>query len=221
MRHAPCSLSNLSLAYQETTHPNGAIGGLQVGHNWQSTPNWIFGIEADIQASGEGASGNAQQSGPQTLVAASIACVPSCGNPRSSTSISQSISQNGSLLWFGTVRGRIGYAIWPTVMLYGTGGLAYGRLNESPTPPSCSSLPSLSSVGGLLVTEYLRAGWAIKILLAVISFGFFVLYGAGLFMAIYEPSARNGEPSFWAPFTGLFLISTFLLLRRPVGRASG
>jgi outer membrane immunogenic protein len=95
------------------------------------TPNWIFGIEADIQASGEGASGNAQQSGPQTLVAASISCVPSCGNPRSSTSISQSISQNGSLLWFGTVRGRIGYAIWPTVMLYGTGGLAYGRLNES------------------------------------------------------------------------------------------
>jgi hypothetical protein len=52
--------------------------------------------------------------------------------------------------------------------------------------------------------------------LAVISFGFAVLYGAGLFMAIYEPSASHGEPLFWAPFTGLFLISTFLLLRRPV-----
>jgi uracil-DNA glycosylase len=76
--------------------------------------------------------------------------------------------------------------------------------------------PVIVVVGGLLVTEYLRVGIAIKILLAVISFGFAVLYGVGLFMAIYEPSARNGEPSFWAPFTGLFLISTFLLLRRPV-----
>jgi hypothetical protein len=79
--------------------------------------------------------------------------------------------------------------------------------------------PVIVVVGGLLVTQYLRAGMAIKIPLAVISFGFFVLYGAGLFMAVYEPSERNGEPLFWAPFTGLFLISTFLLLRRPVGRA--
>jgi hypothetical protein len=79
------------------------------------------------------------------------------------------------------------------------------------------SVPIIVVVGGLLVVEYLGAGWwAIKILLAVISFGFAVLYGAGLFMAIYEPSARNGEPLFWAPFTGLFLISTFLLLRRPI-----
>jgi hypothetical protein len=80
-------------------------------------------------------------------------------------------------------------------------------------------VPVIVVVGGLLVVEYLGAGWAIKILLAVISFGFFVLYGAGLFMAIYEPSARNGEPLFWAPFTGMFLVATFLLLRRPVGRA--
>jgi hypothetical protein len=79
--------------------------------------------------------------------------------------------------------------------------------------------PVIVVVGGLLVTKYLRAGIAIRILLAVISFGFFVLYGNGLFMAIYEPSTRNGEPLFWASFTGLFLIATFLLLRRPVGRA--
>ena len=76
--------------------------------------------------------------------------------------------------------------------------------------------PVIVVVGGLLVTEYLGAGIAIRILLAVISFGFFVLYGNGLFMAIYEPSARNGEPLFWAPFALLFLISPYLLLRRPV-----
>ena len=76
--------------------------------------------------------------------------------------------------------------------------------------------PVIVVAGGLLVVEYLGAGRAIKIFLAVISFGFFVLYGAGLFMAIYEPSGSNDEPLFWAPPTGMFLISTFLLLRRPV-----
>jgi hypothetical protein len=84
-------------------------------------------------------------------------------------------------------------------------------------------VPVIVVVGGLFVVKYLGAGMmqqAIKILLAVISFGFFVLYGNGLFMAIYEPSDPfHGEPLFWAPFTGLFLISTCLLLRRPVGRA--
>ena len=31
---------------------NGVIGGGQVGYNWQSS-NWLFGLEADIQGSGE------------------------------------------------------------------------------------------------------------------------------------------------------------------------
>jgi outer membrane immunogenic protein len=42
-------------ADQETAHPLGAIGGVQVGYNWQSMSNWIIGIEADFQASGENA----------------------------------------------------------------------------------------------------------------------------------------------------------------------
>jgi len=43
---------------QESNRADGAIGGVQVGYNWQATPTWILGIEADIQASGEGASAN-------------------------------------------------------------------------------------------------------------------------------------------------------------------
>ncbi len=27
---------------------DGFIGGLQVGYNWQLSPNWVFGVEADI-----------------------------------------------------------------------------------------------------------------------------------------------------------------------------
>src|SRR5689334_24699075 len=34
------------------TDLNGAIGGGQIGYNWQ-VQNWLWGLEADIQGSGE------------------------------------------------------------------------------------------------------------------------------------------------------------------------
>jgi hypothetical protein len=65
--------------------------------------------------------------------------------------------------------------------------------------------PVIVVVGGSLVTEYLRTGITIRILLAVISFGFFVLYGNGLFMAIYEPSLNVSiTVNVWSP---LWLLS--------------
>ena len=33
--------------------------------------------------------------------------------------------------WFGTVRGRVGVLAAPKVLLYATGGLAYGEVNSS------------------------------------------------------------------------------------------
>lgn len=115
------------LVYGQTTHLNGAIGGVQIGYNWQTTSNWILGFEADFQASGESASAKTHQT-------ESDFTVEEFGEGFSNFATLQnihSISQNAALLWFGTVRGRVGRAIWPTVMLYGTGGLAFGRLRES------------------------------------------------------------------------------------------
>ena len=120
-----CNLSRLAIAYRETTHPMGAIGGVQIGYNLQTMSNWVFGLEADFQASGESASGNTHQTEEF------LGRLEPPGGFFVQGNASQSISQNETLLWFGTVRGRVGYAVWPTVMLYGTGGLAYGRLNES------------------------------------------------------------------------------------------
>ena len=58
------------------TKPSGFVGGVQGGYNWQSGP-WVFGAEADIQATG-----------------ANDTFAPwKFSNP-----------------WFGTVRGRAGYA---------------------------------------------------------------------------------------------------------------
>ncbi|WP_210114800.1 outer membrane protein, partial [Escherichia coli] len=30
---------------------DGFSGGGQIGYNWQFSPNWVFGVEADIQGS--------------------------------------------------------------------------------------------------------------------------------------------------------------------------
>ena len=38
-------------------------------------------------------------------------------------------SANANLSWFGTVRGRLGYLITPTLLIYGTGGFAYGQVD--------------------------------------------------------------------------------------------
>ncbi len=104
------------IAYQEATH-------------WQAASNWIVGVEADFQASGENANGTTHQNASQLLETAFSSGAGTAGEFTANSS--QSISHNDSLLWFGTVRGRVGYAIWPTLMLYSAGGLAYGRLNES------------------------------------------------------------------------------------------
>jgi outer membrane immunogenic protein len=99
------------------------LAGGQVGYNWQGFSNWILGFEADFQGTGEKAKGNNHEAEQDIVTATNMALF-------ATTSVSQSISRDDSLIWFGTARGRIGYAIWPTVMLYGTGGLAYGRLKD-------------------------------------------------------------------------------------------
>ena len=36
-----------------------------------------------------------------------------------------------SIDWFGTLRPRVGYTVTPSVLIYGTGGLAYGSVSAS------------------------------------------------------------------------------------------
>jgi len=114
---------------------NGVIGGAQVGYNWQGLGSpWVFGLEADIQGSGQNASN-----------ALAIASIPTA-----------SIAYEDKLDWFGTVRGRIGYAVgdqgrW---LPYITGGLAYGE----------SKISGTGAAGGLPVAfsqTNTNVGWTV------------------------------------------------------------
>jgi outer membrane immunogenic protein len=91
------------------TSADGGFGGAQAGYNWQRGPI-VFGVETDIQISdiGDEVNGTTRLFGPLNL------------NTTTTTALD----------WFGTVRGRIGYA-WDNTLLYFTGGFAYGKVEDS------------------------------------------------------------------------------------------
>jgi outer membrane immunogenic protein len=97
---------------------SGFIGGGQTGYNWQFYNNFVVGIEADIQ----GVAGAHQSDSIATSVG--VAGFPG-------TFADSTLSTRKSLDYLGTVRGRFGYLITPTLLAYGTGGLAYGGINSS------------------------------------------------------------------------------------------
>jgi outer membrane immunogenic protein len=90
---------------------DGFIGGGQIGYNWQGGPNWVFGMEADISYT--------DLRETRTVVTAPLAGPGSLAN-----------SFTSNMDYFGTVRGRLGYA-WDRTMVYATGGLAYARIENS------------------------------------------------------------------------------------------
>lgn len=110
-----------------STKPKGVIGGGQIGYNWKFAPQWLAGIEADFQGSGQKDSSSGLFSGIMIGTTANQVCSSSntC-NYTNTTDITAKLS------WFGTVRGRVG-ALWNNMLFYGTGGLAYGKVSVSGT----------------------------------------------------------------------------------------
>ncbi|BDV39915.1 outer-membrane immunogenic protein [Methylocystis bryophila] len=100
--------------------PRGVLGGGQAGYNHQFNPWLVVGIEADTQATDVHSQGNGINGAPGV---GAIGTGPHFAFA----------SQNKSVDWFGTVRGRIGVTIpnLPNLLLYGTGGLAYGGVVQS------------------------------------------------------------------------------------------
>ena len=92
----------------------GFIGGGQVGYNYQYAQSFLVGFEADMQGAGISGQGAARGIAPA-----------STADGRFFVFGSSDVIQAG-ISWMGTARGRLGYLVTPTVMMYATGGLAYG-----------------------------------------------------------------------------------------------
>ncbi|SFK29247.1 outer membrane protein [Methylorubrum salsuginis] len=92
----------------------GFVGGGQIGYNYQFTPGsgFVVGVEADAQYVDFGRDRNR------------FAVAPGSSPFLAGTQIFNPNGVSG-LDYFGTVRGRLGYAFDRT-LVYGTGGFAYG-----------------------------------------------------------------------------------------------
>src|SRR5450631_4892701 len=92
------------------TRGGGGMFGGTVGYNYQMSTAIVLGVEADIDWANIGGSGGQNLAlGPFSL----------------NTTGSQRLD------WIGTLRGRAGYLVTPSTLLYATGGLAYGGVNSA------------------------------------------------------------------------------------------
>ena len=96
--------------------PDGWIGGGQIGFNWQWGKWLVLGAEADFQGSDiEGSDREETFDG--------FSAVPT--NPN------RFLEAHERMQWFGTARGRLGIAPWCRMLIYGTGGFAFGNIDYS------------------------------------------------------------------------------------------
>jgi outer membrane immunogenic protein len=137
-----------------STNLDGIVGGGQIGYNWQMA-NWVWGLEADIQGTDE--------KGSRSFVCRATVCLPpaALALPDVTATLSQKID------WFGTVRGRAGILAAPQVLLYATGGLAYGEVKNNETVGLLNAFStSTTNVGwtvGAGVEGVIGGGWTAKL----------------------------------------------------------
>lgn len=95
-----------TLGYGNSKKDDGFTGGLQIGYNFQSG-NIVFGLEADINM----ANLKRRDSGFGNYVGKG-----------------ETYSVSSKTSWYGTLRPRVGFAATDRLLVFATGGLAYGKV---------------------------------------------------------------------------------------------
>jgi outer membrane immunogenic protein len=109
---------------------SGAVGGFHLGYNWQLVQRWLIGFEADYDfapVKGHGTSSNLS----------SLGAIPFTSDT------------DQTLRWFGTIRGRLGFLPIDHLLIYGTGGFAYARIDQSASYTNTAPFSGLSSINGI------------------------------------------------------------------------
>jgi outer membrane immunogenic protein len=113
---------------------SGVVGGGQIGYNYMALPNFLLGIEADVDG---------------TSLKGTV------------LSVDGSNQHSSELDAFGTVRGRVGFtqSNW---LFYGTGGFAWGEGSVTRTQlATVVAVPPIPAVAGTVETSSnTRTGWA-------------------------------------------------------------
>jgi outer membrane immunogenic protein len=138
-----------------TTGGIGGILGGQIGFNYEwPLSHWVIGVEAD----GDWSNLAGTNSGCSTITSGPLGI----GSPGGCATV------NSTLNGFETVRGRVGYAIdtgsytFPSVLVYATGGGAWGQVNGNNVTtclgPACPGA-SPPFTGGTATFNHGESGW--------------------------------------------------------------
>jgi len=135
------ALSAIPVGNKVFNNYGGFLGGGQVGYNYQLMQSFVIGAEADIQ----GFAGSAS--------AANFTGVSSSAG----TTYTTVGKASSNLQYLGTVRGRVGYLVMPTLLAYGTAGFAYGGVSST---VSLATGGTNGSGGGTSIAySNTQAGW--------------------------------------------------------------
>ena len=153
---------------------SGVFGGAHIGYNFQQSC-FVYGVETDFDGSDISGKTNGLE--------------PSFGLP---------FSDKGSIDYFGTIRGRLGYAYGPA-LIYATGGFAYGHVTETLTIPAVFSHPATltrdnldtgyAAGGGL---EYkIEPSWSIRAEYLYVDLGKYSAFNSVVNGSGYETVSTN------------------------------
>ncbi len=145
---------NASVAGVTTPIPmgrrNGFVGGGQIGYNHQFGM-LVAGIEADFQALTGKSSGSVGTVQPLVGFAPNTAVT--------------TLTASNQVDWLGTLRARFGITATPNMLLYVTGGLAYGEVKSNTVITQQLVGPGTATVnspyGSNAGISQVRAGWAL------------------------------------------------------------
>src|SRR5450759_2008747 len=146
---------------------NGWLMGLQAGYNVQSG-SWVYGLEGDIQVTGERASQSWSDPGAPAI----IIPPPDDFLPGPAGGGTATFTHEWEFPWFGTLRGRVGFLPMERWLVSVTGGLAVGdsKYDMTFSQPGAGRLYSLSNsvtkvgwTGGGGVEPALADHWSAKL----------------------------------------------------------
>ncbi len=125
------SLASLDAAPARSSYStNGVSGGALAGYNWQVSPKFVLGAEADFTEFDK----DSTAAGPNLF--ANGAPVGSGG-----------VTWNTKLEWMSTIRARGGYLFTPDLMVFATGGLAFGDIERRAQHAYAGGCPNCITVG--------------------------------------------------------------------------
>jgi outer membrane immunogenic protein len=126
--------------------PLGGLFGGQFGYNYQ-TGHWVFGLEGDIQWAGQ-----------KDTAGCGIECISETAVGGLGTVTLGSAEQK--ITWFGTARGRLGWANdgW---LVYITGGGAWGGISATTAVSATGGFGGLLGSSASNTTSFTNGGWVL------------------------------------------------------------